>query len=283
MPLPTFLLIGAQKAATTTLWAMLNEHPDVFIPAIKETNFLIDAPDHFPPRSLEWYEALYEPARGLPQRGDASTGYSMFPIFPGVAERAASLLPEARIVYMIRHPLERLVSAWTHAVAHGAENRSLHQAVMWGAIYRVCSCYGLQLSRWRAFFPSEAVLVIRSEDLAADPGPTLDRVLGHLGLEPGWRPADPDARLNESSPKLRTIRGVQRVAGALRGAGFDRAAMRLAQADPLKARTGLARSFEPAELELPQEMARALMDSFRADFAVLRDLVRDEIDLYGLA
>ncbi|MFL5822273.1 MAG: sulfotransferase family protein, partial [Solirubrobacteraceae bacterium] len=121
--LPTFLIIGAQKAASTALWRMLTEHPDVFIPEMKETDFLLGTDQSG--RGRAWYESLYEAAGEARHRGDASPSYSMFPFFRGVPERAAELVPEARIIYIIRHPVKRMISHWMNATSIGNEYRTI--------------------------------------------------------------------------------------------------------------------------------------------------------------
>jgi hypothetical protein len=278
---PTFFIIGAAKAATTALWTTLQEHPDVFFPGRKETNYLLGGA--WSSRGPGWYESLFAPGGSARHRGEASPSYSMFPMFRGVPDRAAELSPEARIIYMIRSPVRRMISHWAQATAAGHEHRPLAEAVVWGSAYYFSSCYGLQLSRWARAYPSEALLVVRSEDLAAQPEPTLDRVLTHLGLESGWRPTNVNQRLNVLDDKLRAPVAVRRVSGILRGAGWERAAAGVAKRTPGKERMRLVRPYSSAELDLPAEIGAALTECFRQDFALLRRLVGDDLDLYGLA
>jgi hypothetical protein len=279
--LPTFLIIGSAKAATTTLWSILNQHPDVFVPELKEPNYLLGGT--WASRGRSWYESLFADGAGVRHRGEASPAYSMFPMFPGVPERAAELVPEVRIIYMIRHPVRRMVSHWTQATTAGHEHRPLQDALVWASAYHFTSCYGLQLSRWAKAFPLEALLVLRSEDLDSDPEGSIDRVLEHLRLDRGWRPTVTEMRENASTRKPRSPRPVIRAAGALRGAGLERAAQWLAKRTPFKERAGLLRPYRPSELELDPAHAEALLECFRADFGLLRQLVGPELDLYGLA
>jgi hypothetical protein len=279
--LPTFFIIGAAKAATTTVWSSLREHPDVFLPGLKEPNYLLG--DEWSRRGLRWYESLYAGAGAATARGDASPGYSMFPLFTGVPDRAAALVPDARIIYIIRHPVERMASHWTQATTAGYEHRSLNEALISGSLYFFSSCYGLQLSRWAAVFPREALLVLRSEDLDRDPAVTIDRILTHLGLEPGWRPSSPAVHRNALEWKVRSPRKLRAASGALRGAGLERAARHLTRRTRFKTRLGILGRYPQEELDLDQERAAALFECFRADFALLRQLVGSEIDLYGLA
>lgn len=278
--LPTFFIIGAARAATTTLWTTLNAHPDIYMSEVKETHYLLGG--EWARRGQGWYESLFSPGQGALHRGEASTGYSMFPIFLGVPERAAALVPDARIVYTIRHPVQRMVSHWVQATTSGHEHRPLEEAIVWGSAYHFTSCYGLQLSRWLDRFPRESVLVVRSEDLMANAGPTLDRVLAHLGL-PSWRPASDSIRENATDSKLRARPWLIHTSGALRGAGLERAAFHAARRSAFKERLGLLRLNRPSDLELDPDRAEALLECFRADFASLRQMVGDELDLYGLA
>ena len=278
--LPSFLIIGAAKAATTAVWSTLNEHPDVFFPAQKETNYLLGG--EWSRRGVGWYESLYKGAGAAAQRGEASPSYSMFPMFRDVPERAAALMPEARVVYMIRHPVHRMVSHWAQATAAGHEHRPLPEAVIWGSSYYFTSCYGLQLSRWAQAFPRDSLLVVRSEDLAEHPERTLDRILTHIKLDPGWRPSDVNRRLNALEEKLRVPRPVRVLSGTLRGAGLEHAAVRLANRTPFKRRVGLVKRYRKSELELPGDVAAALLECFRTDFRLLREFSGD-LDLYGIA
>jgi hypothetical protein len=274
------LIIGAARAATTTLWATLRAHPDVYMTELKETHYLLGG--EWARRGQAWYESLFSPGQGALHRGEASTGYSMFPMFLGVPERAAALVPNVRIIYMIRHPVQRMVSHWVQATTSGQEHRPLEEAVVWGSAYYFTSCYGLQLSRWLEHFPRESVLVVRSEDLSADGGSTLDRILEHLDLPP-WRPPSESIRENATESKLRARAWLVHASGALRGAGLEALAVRTARRSLLKRRLGLLRPNRPSELELDPTRAQALLECFRADFGSLRALVGDELDLYGLA
>lgn len=257
---------------------MLREHPSVYFPDVKEPNYLT-----YPGGSRSWYESLYEAAGGAVHRGDASPSYSMFPIFAGVPERAAALVPGARIIYMIRHPVRRMVSHWVQATAAGHEHRALEEALVWCSMYYASSCYGMQLARWAEAFHREAVLVLRTEDLQADPESVIERILRHLELDAGWRPANPALRANTVDGKFRTPHALVRASGALRGAGFDQAAWRLSRRSPFKHRAGLMRPFDESELRLQPELEAALLKCFRADFRLLRELLGDDVDLYGIA
>ena len=277
---PTVLVIGAQKAATTTVYELLRRHPDIHLPAeVKETNFFIDEGSW--DRGLDWYEGLYEPGRDHRHRGDISPAYTAFPLFRHAPERAASLVPDARLVYVVREPVERMVSAWTQLSADGHEHRPLADALLHEAHYAQLSSYGLQLDRWLEHFPLEALLVVRSEDLLADPGEVLDQVLAHLSLPPGWRPDALGGRWNTSAGKTTVPRALRTAAALLRTAGADRLAVELGP----KGRVGrrLRRPVAPDAGRLDAALAADLRRLFDADLRRLREIVGPGLDLWGIA
>ena len=198
MVLPSFIIIGAQKAATTTLWAQLRTHPDVFLPALKETNFFIE--HRCQQLGTAWYEALFEPAQEGQLVGEASPAYTMFPYWGQVPEQIHGLLPDVKLVYVLRHPIERMRSSWVQARADGLELLPLKEALTQHQLYLAGSSYALQAEQFLRFFPREQMLFLLAEDFDRDPGPTMDVLLEFLGLEPGWRPASTE-RHNVSTGK----------------------------------------------------------------------------------
>ena len=109
MALPTFIIIGAAKAGTTSLHYYLDLHPEVQMSAVKETNFFAGPPNGRDyelgqVESLEAYEELFDAA--VPVRGEASPNYANDPIRAGAAKRIKGLIPEAKIIYLVRDPVE---------------------------------------------------------------------------------------------------------------------------------------------------------------------------------
>jgi hypothetical protein len=199
-PLPNFLILGAQKAGTTALYAYLHWHPQVTGPSFKEVSFF----DRHYARGERWYRAHF-PARRREAIGEASPSYLLHPLAP---ERVAGLLPDARLIALLRNPVDRAFSHYQHEVALGREPLSFEDALAaederlrgevermlrdptyfshawWNYTYAARGRYAEQLERWYAAFPRERLLVLLTEELAQDPGPTYRRVLDFLGLEP---------------------------------------------------------------------------------------------------
>ena len=185
------------KAGTSSLHRYLGAHPDIYVPEEKEPDFFLggEAWD----RGLDWYRRLFAPGAGCAARGEASTRYSKDPIFPDVAERAASVIPDVRLVYVLRQPLARIRSHHRHAMAEWGHPPSLVDA--WHAHrweYLAPTRYAHQIDCWLAQFPRDQLLVITSEDLDTRRGDTLAAVFAFLGVDPEWRPADMERRYNRS-------------------------------------------------------------------------------------
>ena len=198
-PLPDFLIIGAQKAGTTALYAYLRQHPQITGPSWKEVSFF----DRHYARGAAWYRGNFPNAlraRGLV--GEASPSYVFHPLAP---ERVAALVPEAKLIALVRNPADRAFSHYQHEVALGREPLSFEDALeaederlrgeeermladpayfsrpWWDHTYRARGRYAEQLDRWLAVFPREQLLVVPSEDLLDEPEQTHARVLEFLG------------------------------------------------------------------------------------------------------
>ena len=214
--LPDFLLIGAQRSGTTFLHQCLAGHPQLSPPLRKEIHFFTDQWA----RGERWYRAHF--AMSTPLRGQHRLSFEATPYYlfhPLAAGRAVEVVPQARILVLLRDPVERAYSHYWHSIEKGwetldfdaalaAEEERLsgaEQALLDGAAvnvpHRVFSYvqrgrYGPQLARWLEHFSPEQLLVLRSEDMFADPRALLSRVEQFLGIEQ-WQPEslpDPDGR-----------------------------------------------------------------------------------------
>jgi hypothetical protein len=190
MALPTFFIIGAPKAGTTSLHLYLDQHPQIQMSAVKEPRFFA-GPENGIPYPADWvstleeYEALFDPGIGV--RGESSTDYATDPRRQGVPERIAAQVPEARFVYLVRDPVARTVSHYKMTTALLSERRTLPEAL--GDLsdlrspYLSPSLYARQLERYLAVFPPERILVIDQADLQADRRATLSEVFAFLEVD----------------------------------------------------------------------------------------------------
>lgn len=208
MSLPNLLVIGAMKCGTTALHRYLDAHPQVGMAAAKEVNFFVGpdapadgAPDWSPSgqwhRGLEWYASLFDP--DAPVRGESSPGYTS-PDQTEAVDRIAATLPDARLVYLVRDPLERALSQYEHHRRDGDERRPAAQALLDpDSQYVARSRYLERLAPYLARFPAEQVLVVVQERLLRDRRRQLARVYAHAGADPDWWSDELDRRWHVGS------------------------------------------------------------------------------------
>ena len=195
------------KAGTTALHRLLDSHPDLAMSSPKELNFFFGAdrpeepqPDWSPRgnwwRGTDWYRRHFPDDGRL--GGEISPGYTS-PDHPRVAERLGRTIPDVRLVYLVREPLERAISQYRHHVRDGAEHRPLDEALLDpDSQYVARSRYRERLAPFLAHVASEQVLVLAQEDLAAHTQEAVDRVHDHVGVP---RHRDPDvARTWHAAP-----------------------------------------------------------------------------------
>lgn len=196
--LPNFLVIGSAKSGTTSLAHYLRAHPQVFMPRFEPHYFTAERNWKL---GQAWYENQFKEAGAAAAVGEKSASYSRYPLYQGVPARIATLIPDLRIVYLVRHPLHRMRSEYLHRLLNGKERRSLDEAVQADPSYLDTSRYALQIDRYLEHFPREQLLVLTAEQLRRDRRVSLDRVQAFLGLDRGWQPAELDREYNRTAHK----------------------------------------------------------------------------------
>lgn len=207
--LPDFLILGAQKAGTTSLHTYLSEHPNVAAPLVKEIHFL----DYNYARGESWYRAHF-PTQFEKWRGDfllTGEGSPYYLFYPHAAWRAKQFVPRAKLLVLLRHPVERAYSHYQHQVRLGLEELTFEEALEREAErligefekilddplyysfnfqnYSYCArgMYADQLTRWFKYFSREQFLILQSETFYQDTAREFERVLDFLNL-PRWQP-----------------------------------------------------------------------------------------------
>lgn len=227
MAAPNFFVVGAAKSGTTTLYHALRAHPDVYLPAIKEPHLYAYLAD--PPRSAHlysdeaharrFYAELYAGVAGERAIGDASTTNL---VVAGVPEIIARDVPDARIVAVLRHPVDRAFSHFGHFKAAGAEELGFLEAIRtedarqaagmpFTYQYMGWSRYTVRLRPFIERFGRERVLVHLYDDLSADPAAVARRTLRFLDVDDGV-PVLAGVRHNDVrllGPGGRRVRGVR--------------------------------------------------------------------------
>ncbi len=196
LPLPTFLIIGAQKSATRWLRLNLGLHPDVFA-ARAELEFFNNG-NQFRDRGTEWYRAQFEGWNGETMVGEATPGYMFWRHRPGVvAERIDETLPDVRLLATLRNPIDRAQSAMIHHIEGGSlpsdsvlvdvvKQRpadSDHLGIIAGG------WYAASLEPYRERF-GDRLLILVHDDIDEDPRGAYDAALVHVGAAPDFVPPE---------------------------------------------------------------------------------------------
>ena len=185
-PLPTFITIGTMKGGTSSLHSYLQSHPQVAMSRPKETDFFC-RPDH-DGHDLAWYQSRFHRRRGE-QYGESSPNYTKRHLFDGVVGRMQAVLPDIRLIYLVRDPIDRAVSHFLHNVAKGRVGRDEFSTYFEDLDNPILltSRYGWQLEPFVEAYGMERILVVASEDLRDARKATLARVFAFIGVDPQFR------------------------------------------------------------------------------------------------
>ena len=240
----TFVIAGVQKGGTTALFDYLGDDAGVALSDVKEVHFFDDETQDWAAPDYAAYHAHFPPADGRPC-GEATPIYSYW---PNSLERLAAYNPAMKVIVVLREPVQRAWSHWRMEYARGVETHDfgwcirqgrqrLFDAEPWG-VHREFSYvergfYAEQVERLFGLFPREQVLILRSDDLRADPGSALARVRAFIGLGPATPPSAREVHVGRTDlpaltaadiDHLRTIYAADAVRLAdLTGVRFDQA------------------------------------------------------------
>ncbi len=186
--LPNFIGIGAQRAGTTWLHRCLSEHPQVFVPHPKEVHFFNRQFE----RGQAWYEERFAGAEGRIAVGEITPNYLNS---PAAIPRMASVIPDARLLVVLREPVARAYSAYClyHKQYNGL---SFRQACESGRSLVELGLYAEQLQRVFNHYRREQVKVLLYEDIQVRPAQALADVFRFLGVDPGFAPPSTHKRYN---------------------------------------------------------------------------------------
>ena len=202
---PDFLIIGAQKAGTTSLYAYLTQHPQILSAKEKEVHFF----DLNFDRGTAWYESQFEiasSAQNLNHRSISGEATPYYLFHPCVPQRVYNYLPQVKLIVLLRNPMVRAISHYHHEVRLGFEQLSIEQAIeqestrLQGEVEKLLSddnyysynhqhysylsrgIYIEQLKVWMSLFPKEQFLILSAEDLYSNPAAIFKQVLEFLNL-----------------------------------------------------------------------------------------------------
>ncbi|MEC8965469.1 MAG: sulfotransferase [Pseudomonadota bacterium] len=181
---PNFLIIGAARSATTSLYKYLSHHPEVFFPTIKEINYFSN--ERFWQRGEAWYTNQFNSAVGKKAIGEASTSYtSAVGNNDIVPKRIKSALGSIKLIYIVRDPIDRALSHYMHYY-HRSErvmpisellNNKVYEDTLWQGKY------AHQIDMYLRHFTANSLLVITVDELKSNPQKTMDRIFSHIEID----------------------------------------------------------------------------------------------------
>lgn len=195
-----FIVIGAAKCGTTTLCDQLSGHPDIFVSSPKEPKFF--SLDENYEQGYESYFKLFENAGSAKARGEGSVNYTLRDHHPETAARIHAFNPEMKLIYVVRHPIERLISHWrmtrlsdiTQKDLPGSVNDpNLNKALVHGSRYQY------QLDAYLEYFDESQIKVVFLEDMASDPCKVLKECFDYLGVDANWEVERPNRVSNKTN------------------------------------------------------------------------------------
>jgi Sulfotransferase family len=275
---PNLFIVGAGKAGTSSLADYLGQHPDIFMAPVKEPHFFSDADPRLTPpiKDEEAYLRLFAGASTEKLRGEASVSYLWDTASPRAIKRAS---PDARILVLLRDPVDRAYSHYWHAFKNGVETRSFQQAVedeLAGVRppglepYLERSRYAEALARYLDVFGA-SVYVLFFEDLVRDAAGELRKVFAFLDVEPAFaQRLDTGIRNAFALPR-------NRLAGTMLRSPRVRKAARAVV--PSRSRRGLERLLlEPAaKPPMPREACALLEGAYDTDRMRLERLLNRRV------
>ena len=211
---PDFLIIGAARSGTTTLATLLAAHPEIFMCDPKEPFFFSHQDVYV--RGTNWYCHLFAHCRKDQICGEASTSYSVWPECGDVASRIAKTMPRVKLIYILRHPVDRAYSHYDYDLTRLGKHWTFEEALARNRSLVYASLYMQQIRQYLSLFDRSRLLCLLLEDLKANPEETLSRVWQFLGVAQRYgaehllseNSADEHFVRVQTTQKLRALPGV---------------------------------------------------------------------------
>jgi len=179
--LPNLIIIGAAKCGTSSLHYYLNLHPEIMMSKRKELHFFDEKQNWH--KGLGWYKSNFWGNKKI--FGETSPSYSYYPMIRGVPEKMHAIIPNARIMYIIRNPIERIKSHYMTRFAAGKEDHKLEESLIniKNNLYTFPSMYYYQLKQYFPYYPKSKILVITLESLIQQCETTMTSVFQFLQVD----------------------------------------------------------------------------------------------------
>lgn len=268
---PNLIIIGGLKCGTTSIHHYLGLHPEVQMSKPKELNFFVEELNW--DLGSDWYRGRFDDRFAV--RGESSPHYTNLPRFGGVAERIREDCPEARLLYMVRDPIKRILSHWVHATGAGYEPGEMSEVLSRpDTAYVHRSMYWMQLQPYLELFDESRIEVFTQEELQSDRAETMRHAFRYLGVDEGFTHEQFDREWEKSTAKHGDKYQVMERLIKLPGfRSFDRKFDRLPESMRWMVEKVVHDPEQPPapKPRLPDELFDRMRDWFRDDVAALQE------------
>ncbi len=298
MTLPNFLVIGAPKTGTSSLYHYLNQHPQIYMSSNKEPHFFAfegKRPDFCGPGDegawinrgsvpeLPAYEALFDGVSDEKAIGEAST---MYLYLPQAAPRIRQYIPDAKLIAILRHPVDRAYSHFLHlrreareplrdfskALREEQQRIDKHWSPVWH--YQNVGFYGEQLQRYFDQFEREQIRVYLYEEWQKNPQAIVSEIFQFLGVDPIFSP-DMSVKHNVSSFVHKNKAWHDFLTGSNPLKTVLKAIIPANIRKPISAKA-YRKNMEPPS-QLHKEIRQEAIEIFRSDLLKLQDIIEKDI------
>ncbi|NES75052.1 MULTISPECIES: sulfotransferase [Okeania] len=300
MTLPNFILLGAAKSGTSSLWNYLKQHPQVFMSNPKEPNFFVFEGAKLPPYSgpespevllkrlyqntiTDWesYQTLFDKVSNEMAIGEASVRYLYFPKAP---ENIKKYIPDVKMIVMLRHPVDRLYSHYVMNIRHLLEPLSLEEALEreaerisnnwgWDWHYTKVGMYSQQIKRYLNYFEPEQLKILFYDDFRQNPLEVIKEVYQYLGVDDSFVPNIERQKNQGYLPKNKLIHQFLSTSNPLKSF--------LKKVLPNSVYQKLIKTLKKwnsgAIPSLPLTLRKSLNEVFREDITELQEIVNREL------
>jgi hypothetical protein len=196
--MPNLIIIGGLKCGTTSIHHYLGLHPEIQMSKPKELNFFVTELNW--DLGLDWYASRFDDRFKV--RGESSPHYTNLPRYEGVAERIRTHCPDAKLIYMVRDPIKRILSHWMHATGAGYETRDMVEVLSDpDTQYVNRSRYWMQLQPYLELFDHGNIEVITQEELQTDRDGTMRKAFAYAGVDESFTSEQFDREWEKSAAK----------------------------------------------------------------------------------
>lgn len=284
MPLPNFIIFGAVKGGTSSLYHYCKQHPDIYMSPLKEARFFAydetdpefqgKAKNRFPIRRMDEYRALFEGVSGQTVIGEASPQYLRSQI---AAVRIKQVIPHVKLLASLRHPVDRIYSGYTMSVRAGSENRSIEDVFRDRRLLD-SSCYYESVKRYFELFGRDQIKIIIFEDFTDRTLYLMQEIFTFLGVDEGFVPDVTEKYNSGRIPRNKILEQVIHRTKSLRRV--------MAPVEPFLPKrlrnvcTKLRNMNLARPPALPSDTRAELSGYFRDDILRLQDLLRRDLSVW---